>query len=573
MSRVHDRAILLPSSSGDSRFLYAENAVRADDGAMRGHVARHDRIRADGGTAANAHRAEHLCARADEDVIFNYCKIAALFPGHDGVLSAYGHLVHHRNPAAELHAALDHYPEGQRHQARRAEGALEPGVEQQAHQTADAGHLQQACGQRIRAHHGVRIAPLDAAFEPAQDRALDLRQHRGQRLIVTHHHHVRLVELDGTVEHHAEIAAACLTGRVLEHAQRERREATLDVHHQARALRAVTAGEKHVRPARLEPSSRAEPMQAAAQLRETCAGGESVAGTARRRDEPRGRLLPPEVPDAIERALRVFAPQRRKPDGALIAEHASLHRVDQAADEQRVCTRALLGGDEEARAHETRAPDFIGPGEHRAPGAALQARELHQAEVEVLREARHEARQRPERRAGNRDIELLGRGLGKAARVADQAERDAVRAQALEQRLGDVAALFHQVWLNTVEGWLKTVTTGWAAQRVRRRRSRESPAASSPGRTTIRAPPASAANISRSGPRSAAGVSISTTRNGRAAACRKWRRRLRLRSSSGSSRTRRATSTARFSRHAARRTPRPSSRSASPPVFFSEYLW
>src|SRR5206468_11145086 len=186
----------------------------------------------------------------------------------------------------------------------------------------------------------------------------------------------------------------------------------------------------------------------------------------------------------------------------------------------------------------------------------------------VLGEAREAPRQRAERFARHRDLELLGRALRKAARVADQPERDAVGAQALEQRLGDVAALFHQLWLNTVEVWLKTVATGSAAQRVRRLRSRASRTASSPGRTTKSAPPASAANISRSGPRSAAGVSISTTRNGRAAAPRKWRSRSRLRSSSGSSRTAPATSTARFSRHAASRTTRPSSRSARPPWFF-----
>src|SRR5207253_2170533 len=228
-------------------------------------------------------------------------------------------------------------------------------------------------------------------------------------------------------------------------------------------------------------------------------------------------------PDAIHRALRVLAPQRGEPGSALIAERPFLHRVDQAADEERVGAGALLRGDEEARAHEARPADFVAPREHRAPGAALEARELDQAEVEVLREAGHEPRHRAKRLARHRDIELLGRAFREAARIADQAERDAVRAQALEQRLGDVAALFHQVWLNTV-------ATGAAAQRVSRRRSCASPAASSPGRTTMSAPPASAANISRSGPRSAAGVSISTTRNGRAAACRKWRSRLRRRS-------------------------------------------
>src|SRR3954466_945940 len=126
MSHVHDRMIFLPSSGGDSVLLDSEDAVRADDRAMRRHIARDHRVRSHGGTAADAHRAEHLRARTDEDVIFNHCKIAALFPRYDRVLSAYGDLMHYRNAAAEAHAALDHDAVGQGHEKRRADAALEP---------------------------------------------------------------------------------------------------------------------------------------------------------------------------------------------------------------------------------------------------------------------------------------------------------------------------------------------------------------------------------------------------------------------------------------------------------------
>src|SRR5215210_4689749 len=78
MSGVHDSSFFLSSSSGDSRLFNSENAVRSDDGAMRRHIARHDGIRAHGGIAAYAHRAEHFRARADEHVILDDRHCAAL---------------------------------------------------------------------------------------------------------------------------------------------------------------------------------------------------------------------------------------------------------------------------------------------------------------------------------------------------------------------------------------------------------------------------------------------------------------------------------------------------------------
>src|SRR5436190_9816810 len=172
MSRVHDSVFFPPSSGGDSVVLDAEDAVRAYHRAMRRHVARYHRVRSHGGAAADAHRAEHLRARADEDVIFNHCKIAALFPRCDRVLSAYGDLMHDRNAAAEGDATLDDDAVGVGHEKRRAEAAVEPRVERHAHQAPEERHLEKARRQRIGAHHGVRMAALDPAFEPAQDRAL-----------------------------------------------------------------------------------------------------------------------------------------------------------------------------------------------------------------------------------------------------------------------------------------------------------------------------------------------------------------------------------------------------------------
>ena len=99
MSGVHDSALFFSSSSGDSRCFNPENPVRADDRAMGWHVARHDRIRAHGGAAAYAHRAEHLRARANEHVILDYRHFSPVLPLPDRccsayVLPAYGHLVH-----------------------------------------------------------------------------------------------------------------------------------------------------------------------------------------------------------------------------------------------------------------------------------------------------------------------------------------------------------------------------------------------------------------------------------------------------------------------------------------------
>src|SRR5581483_139944 len=253
--------------------------------------------------------------------------------------------------------------------------------------------------------------------------------------------------------------------------------------------------------------------------------------------------------------LRVVPPERTEPARALLRELPALDCLDQRADEERAAGVTVLGADEEAGAEEDRSADIVGPGEDRAPGAAARPVELNQAQVELLREARHQLGDKRQRRRRHRELAFFRRVLGECRRVGEQAERDALGAHPLEQRFGDVAALFHHV---------NTLATGRAAQRVSRRRRRARRATSSPRRTASSAPCASAAKISKSGPRSAAGVSISTTRKGRAAAPRKWRNRSRDRSSSGSWRTEPATSTARFSRHAAIWTSRPSSRSARP---------
>src|SRR5436190_17398865 len=137
MSRVHDSVFFLPSPGGDTWLVGAEYAVRTHYRAVRRHISRDDRVRAHGGAAADAHRAEHFRARADEDVIFNHCKIAAVFPGNDRVLSAYGHLVHDRHATAELDAALDDDTRGHRHQQRRAQPTLESAAEQDTGEPAD----------------------------------------------------------------------------------------------------------------------------------------------------------------------------------------------------------------------------------------------------------------------------------------------------------------------------------------------------------------------------------------------------------------------------------------------------
>src|SRR5437868_656142 len=182
MSRVHDSVFFPPSSGSDSVVLDAEDAVRADHRAMRRHVARYHRVRSHGGAAADAHRAEHLRARADEDVIFNHCKIAAVFPRNDGVLSAYGHLVHDRNATADAHAPRHDDATRKRHEEGRSDAAVEPRIQHYAGEAADKRHLQEVRGQGIRAHHRVGVAPLDAHLEPAQDRALGERDHPRHRL-------------------------------------------------------------------------------------------------------------------------------------------------------------------------------------------------------------------------------------------------------------------------------------------------------------------------------------------------------------------------------------------------------
>src|SRR2546423_3939336 len=119
MSGVHDSIFLLPSGTGNSRLVKPEDAVGAHYRAVRRHIARHHRIRSDGGTAANAHRAEHFGARADEYVILDHRHAAAVHLQWSRVLPAYGDLVHHGHAPADRHAALDDDSKGHRHEDRR----------------------------------------------------------------------------------------------------------------------------------------------------------------------------------------------------------------------------------------------------------------------------------------------------------------------------------------------------------------------------------------------------------------------------------------------------------------------
>ena len=297
-------------------------------------------------------------------------------------------------------------------------------------------------GERIGTHHRVGIAPLDPAFEPAQDRALCQRDHRGHRLVRAHGDRIGLFEIRRTVEHHAEVGPPAFARQVLEDAEPQGGEPALDADHELGALRTVATGKEHARRAPRQ-LRQAKPAQMAAQLRQVRAQRLPVPGARRVGDHAPVALIAPAPCHLLERSLRLLVPQVREPERARLAKRGLFHCVDQPAGEEHIRRHALFGTDREPRRHETRMPDFIVPGEYRAPRGAAWAIELDEAKVQVLREARHEFRQSTELARRHGELQLLGRALRKAVRVPDQAKGDALGAQALEKSLRDVAALFH----------------------------------------------------------------------------------------------------------------------------------
>ena len=169
-----------------------------------------------------------------------------------------------------------------------------------------------------------------------------------------------------------------------------------------------------------------------------------VARARRVRDQALLIGLAPAARDALGCVLRILAPEIREPARARFAERAFLYRVDQAADEKRRGRLAGLDPDEEARGEEARPPDVVGPRQHRAPGAPARPVELHQAQVEVLSEARHVPRDLGERMRRHGERQFLRRMLRNVRHIVEQPKIDRFGAQAIEQRLADVAPVLHQ---------------------------------------------------------------------------------------------------------------------------------
>src|SRR5919106_4203743 len=95
MSAVHDNPTIFASFFYDDP-VKSEDMVVADHGAVRRHVARHHRVRAYGGAAANAQAPDHLRAGTDRDIVLD----------HRGTEQT--DLLHHRHAAAEQGALFDH---------------------------------------------------------------------------------------------------------------------------------------------------------------------------------------------------------------------------------------------------------------------------------------------------------------------------------------------------------------------------------------------------------------------------------------------------------------------------------
>ena len=156
-------------------------------------------------------------------------------------------------------------------------------------------------------------------------------------------------------------------------------------------------------------------------------------------------------------------------------------------------------------AHEARPANLVAPREHAPPRAAVLGHKAHELQVELLAEASDQARHGVERIGLEGELHLRGRALRIATAVPEDAEARAFAAQAVEERLGDVAAVVHHAGL-------RTVPTTRALLKLSSSRRRASADFLVEKVATTSAPPAKAAESCRSGPRAAAGVSISTTR-------------------------------------------------------------
>src|SRR5205814_4661144 len=135
-------------------------------------------------------------------------------------------------------------------------------------------------------------------------------------------------------------------------------------------------------------------------------------------------------------------------------EVPAFHRGGQAVDEAHVGRGAqqLVGAQqpsradveiaEHARDEKVRPAHVVAPRQHEMPAVRL-AQKLHQLQVEFVAEARHRPGHRAQGVRVHCEIDLVAGGVGIAARIAKHAELDLPAAQAIEKRLGDVAAVIH----------------------------------------------------------------------------------------------------------------------------------
>ena len=386
--------------------------------------------------------------------------------------------------------------------------------------------LQNARRDRVFPDHRAGIAALDAAFEPAQDRALELGGDRAQPALGRDHDHVVFLQVFRRVENDPQVRARA----AFHEAQAKRREVARELAHHLVAHGALAAHEGDRNARRLEQGARRcgeargdvarvgpyRAPQPAAQVGQRSAHRGPLAMPRRLGDEAGLGAVGPEARDALHRPARVVVPERAEPCRTIGRELAGLDRVHQGVAEEDLgrAFEQVLGAQvasqppaviaADAHAHEARPADLVVPGEHAAPGAAVLGREVHELQIEIVAEARHRARHAAERRRRHDELDLGGRALREAVAFAEQTPAQARAAQAVEQCLGDVAAVVHYAGL-------RTVPTTRALQCTRRSRKRSR--AILFGRfTTTSAPPAKAAKSWRSGPRAAAGVSTRITR-------------------------------------------------------------
>src|SRR5204862_7832411 len=101
------------------------------------------------------------------------------------------------------------------------------------------------------------------------------------------------------------------------------------------AARAVAPGEEHARRTPWQPRQ-PEAVQAAAQMRQVRPHRLPVPGARRVRHQAALLLVAPAPADTLERGLGFLMPKAREPRRARLAQRTLLHRVDQAANEERI---------------------------------------------------------------------------------------------------------------------------------------------------------------------------------------------------------------------------------------------